>query len=125
MSQQMSDGEKIAAGVAVAGLGALGAFGLYYLIAGLGRENNAAFIPDVLEDRIDHVVDVLNARIGKGWVTWGAEELKAALRHALPGPLVTLIDVVYAVERKSEQVSMSCEGKRNCASATAVAWGLG
>ena len=121
----MSDGEKIAAGVAVVGLGALGVFGLYYLVAGLGRENNAALIPDVLEDRIDHVVDVLNAKVGKGWVTWGAEKLKAALRNSLPGPLVTLVDVVYAVEQKSRQVPMSCHAKRQCASATAVAWGLG
>lgn len=124
MGNQMSDGDKVAVGVAVAGLTVVGAMGLYYLIAGFGRENNAALIPDAIEDRIDHVVEALNSAVGKGWVTWGADQLKSLLRKSLPAPLVSLIDVVYAVERESQRVPMSCSGKRECAKARAIAWGI-
>ena len=124
MSYRMSDGEKVAVGVAVAGLTVVGAMGLYYLTAGFGRENNAALIPDAIEDRIDHVVDVLNSKVGKRWVTWGAGQLKSFLRSYLPAPLVGLVDVVHAVEKESHRVPMSCSGKRECAKATAIAWGV-
>ena len=46
-----------------------GAAILYYAQAGRGEENNAALIPDDLEDRIDLVVTRLNAQFGQRWVT--------------------------------------------------------
>src|SRR5262245_2991141 len=67
---------------------AAGAFWLYYLLAGPGRRKNAALIPDAIEDRIDAVVEALDARFGKNWVNLGLGALQAGLRKVLPGPLV-------------------------------------
>ena len=120
MGKKMSDGEKILVGVGVG----LGLIGLYYLTAGYDRENNAALIPDSLEDRIDHVVNILNANVGKEWGYKGAETLKFILRRALPPYLVALIDVVYAVEQESLRVRMASDTKRRRAVAMAMAWGI-
>jgi hypothetical protein len=109
MGKRMSDEEKLLVGGALIGLGALL---LYYLTAGNDRENNAALIPDTLEDRIDHVVGTLNTQVGKNWGNFGAEVLKAVLRKALPGPLVALVDAVYTVELKSRRVRMTSYTKR-------------
>jgi hypothetical protein len=119
MAKKMSDSEKLLVGVGVG----LGLIGLYYLTAGYDQENNAALIPDPLEDRIDRVVNSLNANVGKEWGYQGAETLKVILRRALPPYLVALVDVVYAVEQESLRVRMASDTKRR--RAVAIATGLG
>ena len=91
----MSRNEKVVLGAAAAA----GAIGLYYLLAGAGRANNAALIPDAIEDRIDAVVDALDERYGKAWAQLGLGALQAGLRKVLPAPLVALVDAVYAAEQ--------------------------
>lgn len=120
MAKKMSDADKLLVGVGVG----LGLIGLYYLTAGYDRENNAAFIPDTLEDRIDRVVNTLNASVGKEWGYQGAETLKFILRRALPPHLVALVDVVYTVEQESLRVRMDSDTKLRHAVAVATARGL-
>jgi hypothetical protein len=120
MAKKMSDGDKLLVGVSVG----LGLIGLYYLTAGYDQENNAALIPDSLENRIDHLVNTLNANVGKEWGYEVAETLKVILRRALPAHLVALVDVVYAVERESLRVRMASETKRRRALAIATARGF-
>jgi len=120
MGKKMSDGEKLLVG---AGIG-LGLIGLYYLTAGYDRENNAAFIPDSLEDRIDRVVNTINAQVGKEWGYQGAETLKLILRGALPPYLVALVDVVYTIEQESRRIRMDSDTKRRRAAMMASARGL-
>jgi ABC-type xylose transport system substrate-binding protein len=120
MGKRMNDDEKFLVG-ALVGLGALL---LYYLTAGTDRENNAALIPDGLEDRIDRVVDTLNAQVGKNWVNWGTGQLKAYLRNTLPPSIITLVDIVYAVEQAARQGRIAGYTKRPRAIATATAQGL-
>lgn len=117
MAKKKSDGEKLI-GLLMIGLGA---FGLYYLIAGPDRENNATFIPDAIEDRIDRLVETLNIRFGKNWVYLGIAALKLALRRALPKPMVALVDVVYAVEQESKRMPMTSTTKRQLAVTRAIA----
>ncbi|HYX72552.1 MAG TPA: hypothetical protein VE732_07260 [Nitrososphaera sp.] len=120
MGKKMSDGDKLI----LIGLGAIGVIGLYYLTAGYDRENNAAFIPDALENRIDRVVDALNTKVGKNWVTWGAGQLKSYLRNALPPSLVALVDVAYVVEQEARRVGTAGHTKRQRAVSLATARGL-
>lgn len=117
MEQKMSEEEKFLIGGALV---ALGTYILYYLTTGHGRENNAALIPDTLEDKIDRVVEVLNAQVGKNWAAWGAETLKTYLRNTLPRPLVTLVDVVHAVEQEARRGRIPRYAKRQYAIAIAT-----
>lgn len=117
MAKRKSDGDKLL-GIALI---ALGAACLYYLKAGSDRENNAALVPDALEDRIDLVVRTLNTRVGKDWGNRAIETLKLLLRKVLPVPLVALVDVVYAVEQEARRVNMASRTKRNRAAVMAVA----
>lgn len=117
MAKRKSDGDKLLGGALIA----LGAACLYYLKAGPDRENNAALIPDALEDRIDLVVRTLNTRVGKDWGNRGIETLKLLLRRVLAVPLVALVDVVYTVEQEARRVSMASRTKRNRAAVMAVA----
>jgi hypothetical protein len=94
MAQKAGNPDKLILGAAVAGLGLIA---LYYLKAGYDREN-AAFIPDSVENQIDDLVRTLNVTFGPNWVSYGAEYLKAYLRYTLPPGLVRLVDVVYQVE---------------------------
>jgi hypothetical protein len=120
MKKKMSDGEKLLVGVGVG----LGLIGLYYLTAGYGDENNAALIPDSLENHIDRVVNTLNANVGKEWGYQGAEALKFILRKALPPYLVALVDVVYTVEQETRRVHITGDIKRRRAVAMATGLGL-
>lgn len=120
MAKKMSDGDKLLVGVSVG----LGLIGLYYLTAGYDQENNAALIPDSLENRIDRVVNTINASVGKDWGYHGAATLKFILRSALPPHLVALVDVVYAVERESLRIRMASDTKRRRAVMLATALGL-
>jgi hypothetical protein len=87
--------EKAVATAATVGLGLLA---LYYLSAGAGPENNAALIPDVIEDRLDAVVKALDKKFGKAWVNREIATLKAGLSAMLPAPLVKLVDAVSKAE---------------------------
>ena len=116
MGKRKADGDKLIGAVLVA----LGAACLYYLKAGATDKDNAALIPDAVEDRIDALVTALNARVGKDWVKYGVEALKLSLRGVLPAPVVALVNVVYAVEQESRRVSLSSAAKRQRASAMAA-----
>jgi hypothetical protein len=120
MGKKTSDGEKLLG----AALIALGLFGLYYLTAGAGRENNAALIPDKIEDRIDGVIDALNARVGKNWGGRALAVLKYLLRGALSAPLVALVDVVYTVEQEARSGLIPSYAKRQRAVVRATTLGL-
>ena len=116
MGKRKSDGDKLIGALLIA----LGAACLYYLKAGATEKDNAALIPDAVEDRVDALVAALNARVGKDWVKYGAEALKLSLRKALPAPMVALVDVVYAVEQEARRVSLSSAAKRQRAAAIAA-----
>jgi hypothetical protein len=95
-----------------------GVTALYYALAGRGKENDAAFIPNRIEDRIDLVVAALNNAFGNDWVNWGLDALQAHLQKVLPAPMVALVRVVYEVERWSKIITMTSDAKQR----TAVAW---
>lgn len=116
MGRRKSDGNKVL-GFLLIGLGAVC---LYYLKAGTGQGNNAALLPDSLEDRIDRLVDTLNAKVGKNWGNWGAAFLKSYLQNVLPPTVVALVDVVYAVEQEGKRTRMTGQAKRQLAAALIV-----
>lgn len=120
MGRRKNDGDKLL-GILLIGIGATL---LYYLKTGLDRENNAALIPDPLENRIDRVVSTLNARVGKNWGNWGAEALKYYLQNALPWSLVRLVNVISEVEQEAKWIYMVSDAKRQRAIAIAKAQGL-
>lgn len=76
----------------------LGAIALYYLQAGR-EDEDAALIPDALEDRIDLVVKKLNDRFGQRWVNFGLNALEGYLKSILPWQVVGLVSVIYHVEQ--------------------------
>ena len=82
-------------------IGAIGTvaagIGLYYLLAGAGKEKNAALIPDSIEGRLDMVVEYLNDTFGKSWGRYAI----SALQQALPAPLVALVRFAYAAEQQN------------------------
>ncbi|MDI1444857.1 hypothetical protein [Polyangium sp. 6x1] len=91
----MNRDEKIVLGVLGALASVAGATGLYYLLAGAGKDKNAALIPDSIEDRLDMVVESLNETFGKSWGRYAI----SALKKALPAPLVALVQFVHAAEQ--------------------------
>lgn len=99
----------------------LAAGGLYYTQVGLGRENDAALIPNNLEGQIDRVVAELNKQFGKRWVDWGVDALRSQLQKVLPPPLVALVSVVAAVEQMSRNRPMSSYEKQQTAIPMALA----
>jgi hypothetical protein len=84
-----------------------GALALYYAQAGRGKENNAALIPDSLEDRIDLVVARLNNRFGHDWVNWSFNILTSYLKTVLPSEVVVLVNVIYQVEMRARPLPMT------------------
>lgn len=92
-----------------------GALVLYYAQAGRGEENNAALIPDSLEDRIDRVVARLNGRFGQAWVDRSLNVLSFYLKSVLPSNAVTLVSVIHQVELRSRQVQMTSFQKQQAA----------
>lgn len=87
----LTQGEKAVLGVMGT---AAAAFGLYYLVAGAGKEKNAALIPDSIEDQLDMTVEHLNNIFGKSWIQYAID----ALQQALPAPLTALVQFVHAAE---------------------------
>lgn len=92
-----------------------GALLLYYTQAGRGEENNAALIPDSLEDRIDRVVARLNGRFGQAWVDRSLNVLNSYLKTVLPSNVVTLVSVIYQVELRARQIQMTSFQKQQAA----------
>jgi hypothetical protein len=100
-----------------------GAAILYYAQAGRG-DDNAALIPDSLEERIDLVVSRLNRQFGQGWVNWSFDMLSSYLKHTLPPAVVTLVGVIYQVELIARQVRMTSLQKQQAAANQAKLRGL-
>src|SRR4051812_9791914 len=75
-----------------------GALALYYIIAGAGSDQDAAAIPNSIEQKLDRVVDALNSRLGKAWVDRGLGYVQSALSGVLPPALVGLVGAVYRAE---------------------------
>ena len=100
-----------------------GAVILYYAQAGRG-DDNAALIPDSLEERIDLVVSKLNRQFGQGWVNLSFDMLSSYLKHTLPPAVVTLVGVIYQVELMARQVRMTSLQKQQDAANQARLRGL-
>ena len=103
------------------GLTAIGAALLYYTQTGVGKENDAALIPNSLEGKIDSLVATLNQRFGKRWVDLGVDAIKYYLQNTLPAPLVKLIDTVSSVELISRGIPMASYAKQQLAVQKALA----
>jgi hypothetical protein len=99
-------------GAACVGVGLLF---LYYAGTGLGNENDAALIPNTLEDEIDELIAALNNRFGKDWVEFGLKTLEDYPRNALPASLVAFVAVVVEVENSSKRRLMTSYDKQQLA----------
>ena len=107
MTKKKGNEGWLIAGLLVAGLGLL-----YYVQTGFGKQNDSALLPNTIEGKIDALIAALNNRFGKRWVDLGVAALKYYLQNALPASLVTLVDVVAAVENVSEQNPMTSYDKQ-------------
>jgi hypothetical protein len=87
--------------ITAVGIG-LGLAFLYYTQTGLGKENDAALIPNTPEEEIDDLINALNRRFGKRWIEFGLGVLTNYVQNALPAPLVVLLRVVAEVENISK-----------------------
>lgn len=67
------------------------------------------------------MVEALNQRFGKQWVTEVLGTLKAGLEKVLPAPLVALVEVVHRVEKKGQEAGWSGSQKLHQAAAMARA----
>ncbi len=110
MTKKKGNEGWLIAGLLVAGLGLL-----YYVQTGVGKQNDSALLPNTLEGKIDALIAALNDRFGKRWVDLGVAALKYYLQNALPASLVTLVDVVAAVENMSERSPMTSSDKQRLA----------
>jgi hypothetical protein len=80
---------------------------LAWLLSGRGKQNSP-FIPDVIENELDRVVEALNRRFGHRWVTYGLDALQAFLQRALPGP-AGLLNTVLWVEQNYAHLTGSAK----------------
>lgn len=96
-------------------VGAAGVAALYYSQVGKGQDNDAALLPNSIEDRIDLVVAALNEHFGKQWVDLGLDALRYYIQKTLPVPLVTIVGVIVTVEQMSRRSQMSSNLKRQTA----------
>ena len=100
--------------IAAVGLG-VGLLFLYYRETGLGKENNAALIPDTIEDEVDNLVSALNDKFGKAWVNVGLAVVTRYVQNALPASYVALVGVVIQVENISKHRFMTSYEKQQLA----------
>lgn len=107
-------------GAAMTAATALGVGLLYYLKSG-SAEADASLIPNSIEQRLDRLVETLNQRFGKQWVTEALGTLQAGLEKILPAPLVALVEVVHRVEKKGQEAGWSGSQKLHQAAAMARA----
>lgn len=105
-------------GAAMTAATALGVGLLYYLKSGTG-EADASLIPSSVEQRLDRLVEALNKRFGKQWVTEAMGTLKAGLEKVLPAPLVALVEVVHRIEKQGQEAGWSGSQKLRQAAAMA------
>jgi hypothetical protein len=85
--------------LALAGGTLVGIAFTYYLRRGAGSEKNAALIPDIIEDEIDKVVDHLNRKFSKAWVTRGLDALTLATASSLSPTGKILLGILDEVEK--------------------------
>lgn len=99
----------------------LGAATFYYTRAGVG-ENDAALLPNRVEDPIDFLIAALNEKFGKAWVTFGLYTLQAGLAETLPPEVVGLVNVVYQVEVLADRGELDRNQKKQRAVQIARGW---
>ena len=112
MASRSSNNDGVVGALVGLGVLALGALGLHYLTSGVGSENDAPFIPNSIEGRIDKVVEALNRTFGKRWVNQGLATLRRGLASVLPAPLVALVDAVHVAEQQGLAFGWSGYQKR-------------
>jgi hypothetical protein len=80
---------------------------LYAVKVATDEEKSGMPLPADPGGRIDFIVEKLNKRFGKGWVTVGLNALRAYLEQVLPKAVVGLVNVVYQVEQQSIYMPMN------------------
>ncbi len=79
-------------------LGLLAAGGLiYYSQTGKGKGQDAALLPNSIEDPIDRAVALFNRQFGPDWVNRGFDALRRYMQSAAPG-LLYLVDLIAGAE---------------------------
>lgn len=89
-----------------------GALALFVVKVATDEEKSGTPVPADPGGRIDLIVEKLNERFDKGWVTEGIDVLRAYLEQILPKAVVELVDIVYQVEQRSMYAPMSGPEKR-------------
>lgn len=120
MAQHKKTPIALVIGAAMTAATALGVGLLYYLKAGVG-EADASLIPSSVEQRLDRLVEALNQRFGKQWVSEAMGTLKAGLERVLPASLVALVEVVHRVEQQGKEAGWSGSQKLHQAAVMARA----
>jgi hypothetical protein len=86
--------------------------GVYiYVSTGRGRKDSP-LVPNVIEERIDRLVEWLNTRFGKQWMDQRLDTVQTALSAAMPFPATALVGVVHQVERLGKTKGWSGAEKR-------------
>lgn len=95
-----------ALGLAGATIGAVLVYN--YAKSGGGSKKNAVLIPDTIEDRIDLIVDMLNAKWpDKRWADKGLHTVASYLESTLPPEVTRLIDVIQEAETQGAKQNLS------------------
>ena len=84
-----------------------GALVLYVVKTATDEEKSGMPVPTDRGGQIDFIVQQLNQQFGKQWGQLSLNVVKSYLEKALPKPVVTLVDLVYAVEQQSMYKSMT------------------
>jgi hypothetical protein len=100
---------KIAFGALSLGAAAcVGVFVYNYAKSGGGSKKNAVAVPDAIEDRIDVIVDTLNAKWpDKRWADRGLETVAAYLEGVLPPGVARLVDAIQEAETEGSRQNLS------------------
>jgi hypothetical protein len=86
----------------------VGVFVYNYAKSGGGSKKNAVAIPDAIEDRIDVIVDTLNAKWpDKRWADRGLEVVASYLEGVLPPGVARLVNAVQEAETEGARQNLS------------------
>ena len=86
----------------------IGVFIYNYAKSGGGSKKNAVAIPDPIEDRIDVIVDTLNAQWpDKRWADRGLEVVASYLEGVLPPGVARLVDAIQEAETEGAKQNLS------------------
>jgi len=86
----------------------IGVFIYNYAKSGGGSKKNAVAIPDPIEDRIDVIVDTLNAQWpDKRWADRGLEVVASYLEGVLPPGVAKLVDAIQEAETEGAKQNLS------------------